>query len=260
MTWVIGSSTMFGYGIVMSDIRVTCGDTGITMDVLQKAYPVGDFIVAGLAGDVGTGLTLLRSMQLFLRRMKPEADECFDPEWVAENWSKEAKQIYSDISRDEQVQDTHIITVGLKVDTKVMGGARPCVTVYKSPHFEPETIIGGNHSLSIGSGASVDKYRECLEYMLTDEDLVYMKGEIGSIGGFGRLVWQMLQKDVQDSPVESVSPNFQLFLIRLGQIEEWRTPNMPDLATNWPELIEKIEKSDKRMNSKALTANSTAVT
>ena len=62
MTWVIGSSTMFGYGIVMSDIRVTCTKTGNTMDVLQKAFPVGRFIVAGLAGDVGIGFTLLRSM------------------------------------------------------------------------------------------------------------------------------------------------------------------------------------------------------
>ena len=253
---VIGSSTMFGYGVVMSDVRVTCGDTGITMDVLQKAFPVGKFIVAGLAGDVGIGLTLLRSMQLFLRRMKPAEDECFDPEWVADNWSKEAKQIYSDISHDMQVGDTHIITVGLKVDNKVLGGARPCVTVYKSPHFAPETVIGGNHCLSIGSGGSVDKYRESLEHMLADENLVYMKGEIGSIGGFGRLVWQRLQRDVENNPIESVSPNMQLFLISLRQIEEWRTPNMPDLAGNWPELLKKI---DKRMNSKALTANSTAI-
>lgn len=252
MTWVIGSSTMFGYGVVMSDIRVTCEDTRITVDVLQKAFPVGRFIVAGLAGDVGIGLTLLRSLQLFLRSMKPTEDECFDPEWVADEWSKEAKRIYSDIRCDSYVRDSHIITVGLKVDSKVLGGARPCISIYKSPHFIPETVVGGNHSLSIGEGACVDNYRESLEHMLADKDLVYMKGEIGSIGGFGRLVWQMLQGDVKNHPIESVSPKFQLFLIRLGRIEEWRPPNMPELAGNWPELLEKI---DKRMNSNALIAD-----
>ncbi len=250
MTWIIGSSTMFGYGVVMADVCVTCGDTGITMDVLQKAFPMGPFMVAGLAGEVGVGLTLLRSMQLFLRRLQREPDECYDPEWVAENWSKEAKQIYSDISNDMTVGDVHIITVGLKVKEKVLGGAIPCVTIYKSPEFFPETVTGGNRSLSIGSGSHVDIYRNSLERMLKDKDLVYMNGEIGSIGGFGRLVWQMIQRDIENNPVEGISDQLQLFLIRLGRIEEWRSPNMPELATNWPELLNKI---DKRMNTQALT-------
>jgi hypothetical protein len=77
-----------------------------------------------------------------------------------------------------------------------------------------------------------------------------MKGEIGSIGGFGRLVWQMIQRDIENNPIESVSPQMQLFLIRLGRIEQWRSPHMPELATNWPELLEMI---DKRMNTQALT-------
>jgi hypothetical protein len=250
MTWVIGSSTMFGYGVVMSDICVTCGDTGITMDVLQKAFPMGPFMVAGLAGEVGVGLTLLRSMQLFLRRLKPEPDDCYDPVWVAENWSKEARQIYSDISHDMHVGDVHIITVGLQVNERVLGRAIPCVTIYKSPEFSPETVVGGNRSLSIGSGAHVDIYRNNLEHMLEDRSLVYMNGEIGSIGGFGRLVWQMIQRDIKNNPVEGISDRMQLFLVRLGQIEEWRPPNMPELATNWPELLSKI---DKRMNTRALT-------
>lgn len=253
MTWVIGSSTKFGYGIVMSDVCVTCGDTGLTMDILQKAFPVGRFMVAGLAGDVGVGLTLLRSMKLFLRSMKPYTDECFDPEWVAQNWSVEAKQIYKDIIQDDgQAGAVHIITVGLKVESNVLGGAAPVVTVFKSPFFTPETVIGGNQSLSIGSGASVDVYRNSLENMLADEDLVYMKSEIGSIGGFGRLIWKMLQRDMDDSPVKGVSPNMQLFVIRLGRIEEWRSPKLPELAGNWPELLKKI---DQRMNSRALIAN-----
>lgn len=256
MTWVIGSSTMFGYGVVMSDIRVTCSHTGLTMDILQKAFPVGKFIVAGLAGDVGIGFTLLRSLQLFLRSTKPGEDECFDPEWVAHEWSNKARQIYSDVRCDMYVGESHILTVGLKVDSSVLGGAIPCVTIYKSPDFIPETVIGGNRSLSIGSGAYVDNYRERLEHMLADKDLVYMKGEIGSIGGFGRLVWQMLQRDVNSNPIDSVSRKFQLFLIRLGRIEEWRPRNMPELAGNWPELLEKI---DKRMNSNALIANISAV-
>jgi hypothetical protein len=148
------------------------------------------------------------------------------------------------------VGDVHIITVGLKVEEKVLGGAIHCVAIYESPEFSPETVAGGNRSLSIGSGAHVDIYRNSLEHMLKDIDLVYMKGEIGSIGGFGRLVWQMIQRDIRNNPVEGISDKMQLFLIRLDRIEEWRSPNMPDLATNWPELLNKI---DKRMNARALT-------
>jgi hypothetical protein len=54
MTWVIGASSIFDYGAMMSDVRVTFSN-GRTLDLLQKAYPVGPYIVAGFAGSVRIG-------------------------------------------------------------------------------------------------------------------------------------------------------------------------------------------------------------
>lgn len=256
MTWVIGASTMFGYGIVISDTRVTCQTSGRTKDILQKAFPVGKWIVAGLAGDVSIGLTLLRSLQLFLLDLNLGANECGDPEQVAEQWSKEAKRIYADASEEDDIGPCHILTVGLQPTADVFGGAKVCVSVYRSPDFIPETIIAGNRALSIGSGTDVSRYRESLERMLSDEHLVYMQGEMWSIGGFGKIIWQALRREVSANPVQSVSPHFHLFLIRLGGIEEWHSPGMPEVAHNWPELLQKI---GNEMESDALVARTDIV-
>src|SRR5438046_110456 len=141
MTWVMGASTLFGYGCVISDIQVTDENTGKTWDVLQEAFPVGKFIVGGLAGDVGIGLTLLRSLQLFLSEMAPGSDECCEPEWVADEWSKKARRIYAAVASEIQIGDSHILTVGISPDQAAFGGAKACISVFRSPDFTPEIVV-----------------------------------------------------------------------------------------------------------------------
>jgi len=57
MTWAAAASTIFGYGALYSDVQVTFRD-GNTKDLLQKAYPVSNFIAAGFAGSVRIGFKL----------------------------------------------------------------------------------------------------------------------------------------------------------------------------------------------------------
>jgi hypothetical protein len=66
MTWVIGASSLFGHGAVISDIQVTFR-TGQTVDLLQKAYPLGRFIVGGFSGSVLIGFRLLQSLKDMLK-------------------------------------------------------------------------------------------------------------------------------------------------------------------------------------------------
>lgn len=253
MTWVIGASTIFGYGLVLSDICVTDQTTGKSKDVLQKAYPIGKWIVAGLAGDVRIGLTLLRSLQLYYDEMNPGPDECCQPEWVATEWSKRARRIYTDVANDHDVGECHILTVGLQPTCEgTLGNAKVHVSVYRSPEFIPESIAGGNAVRSIGSGLHIERYRNAIEHLLTDPDLVYMKAEIGSPGGFGHIIGSMLQREVSLHPEKGISSHFQLFKIRLGSIERWDSPKMPEVARGWPELLEKIEGN---MNSNALVGS-----
>ena len=57
---------MFGYGALYSDVQVTFPD-GSTKDLLQKAYPLSNFIAAGFAGSVRIGFMLLDSLSQFLQ-------------------------------------------------------------------------------------------------------------------------------------------------------------------------------------------------
>ncbi len=241
MTWVIGASTAFGYGVVLSDICVTCEKTGKRWDVLQKAFPLGKFIVGGLAGDIGTGLTMLRSLQMFLTHDPPLRDECWEPEFVSETWSKEARRLYGEIAANEMVGPVHLLTVGVSPRPEALGGAIPVISVFRSPNFDPELVIGGNRADSIGSGAEVSRYCETLERLFQVEDLVYLQGEVGSPGGFGRVVANMISRETTLNPVAGISPYFHYCSIRLGRIEI-HTPNgMPEVAKNWPELLKRID-------------------
>ncbi len=82
MTWVIGGITPFGYGVGLSDIRVSWDDKKYR-DCLQKVYPVGKFIIAGFAGSVELGFRLIQDLSNFLHLDNP--DEAWIPEWIAVN-------------------------------------------------------------------------------------------------------------------------------------------------------------------------------
>lgn len=241
MTWIIGASTGFGYGVVLSDVCVTCEKTGKRWDALQKAFPLGKFIVGGLAGDIGTGLSMLKSLQLFLSNPPPARDECWEPEYVSETWSREAKRMYGDIAATERVGAVHILTVGVSPRSEALGGGVPVVTIFRSPEFIPEMVVGGNKAVSIGSGAHVGRYCKELEHLFQIEDPVYLQAEVGSPGGFGRVVANMINKETALNPTEGISRSFHLFHIRLGRIETWTPNGMPNVATNWPDLLKKIE-------------------
>ena len=62
LTWILGSGVMFGYGALISDVRVSWG-SGETLDALQKIYPVARSMMAGFAGSVELGFQLIADMQ-----------------------------------------------------------------------------------------------------------------------------------------------------------------------------------------------------
>ena len=78
-----------------------------------------------------------------------------------------------------------------------------------------------------------------------------MQAEIGSPGGFGRVVANMINREAALKPVDGISQCFHLFQVRLGRIETWTPNGMPDVAKNWPELLQKIQ---GEVDARALTA------
>src|SRR5258707_2174952 len=93
MTWVVGASSLFGYGVMVSDVRVSWSDN-TEADLLRKAYRVGPYLLAGFAGSVNVGFQLIDSLQKFL--LPPDNSvAAWKPDWVAEHWYPEAAQIFS---------------------------------------------------------------------------------------------------------------------------------------------------------------------
>lgn len=255
MTWIVGASTLFGYGAVISDVQVSDSASGLRMDALQKAHPVGKYIVAGFAGDVRPGLVLLGSLSSFLNSPPPPDDECWDPQWVVDNWPDEARKVYQQIGEEARFEGTDILMMGLKStgnrEKRVMGDAIGHLSVFRSPDFLPESEQGGRKAKSIGCGANVEKYTTMLEALMCDDDLTYMQSEVYNPGGYGRRIAENLRWIVQQNPEDGISEHFQLFIVRMGEIRLFNSTGMPMLAQNWTELVPMLE---EYMNPQSLVA------
>jgi len=90
MTWVIGTPTMFGYGIGISDVRVTLAD-GSERDCLQKIYPVGRFLAMGFAGSVRIGFAMIDAISGYLKT--DDDTGMWDPTAVANWWPTDASVV-----------------------------------------------------------------------------------------------------------------------------------------------------------------------
>jgi hypothetical protein len=151
MTWVIGASSIFDYGAMMSDVRVTFRD-GRQHDLVQKAYAVGPYIVAGFAGSVRIGFQMLESLAKFLI-VPPNAPQpgAWEPEWVAEHWKPLALEIFTGADVSEQALGCQILLVGIsnKIDPKVAANPRAvlmphaCIVRFSSPDFDPVSRTEG---------------------------------------------------------------------------------------------------------------------
>jgi hypothetical protein len=90
VTWVVGASSIFGYGTLYSDVQVTFRD-GTTKDLVQKAYPLSNFIAAGFSGSVRLGFMLLQSLADFTQIPEGSGGKlAWDPVVVSRNWAPEA--------------------------------------------------------------------------------------------------------------------------------------------------------------------------
>ena len=62
MTWVIGASSVFGVGLLVSDVRVSLRN-GQRRDMLRKVYALGPYIGLGFAGSVACGFAIWEVLQ-----------------------------------------------------------------------------------------------------------------------------------------------------------------------------------------------------
>jgi hypothetical protein len=242
MTWVIGSSTVFGYGVLISDIRVTLPEEK-EYDILQKAYPVGDFIVAGFAGSVKLGFKLLENLRQFLKLPDNVKDCAWDPEWVANNWEPRAKTIYKTAQPALQDKGVSVLMVGVSPDKDVgiLGWAQSYVCILRSPLFSPEILIGGNKISSIGSGENVSVYAQALkEVEGMNNPLIQL--EVRNHGGWAQGIGMHISDILKDNPTPGISQYIQIFVVQRGKISLYEMNE-----TVYPQNSEPIERKMPRV-------------
>jgi hypothetical protein len=238
MTWVIGTSSIFGYGVVISDVQVML-QSGETRDMLRKAYPVANNIVGGFAGSVRIGFSLIEGLQEFLQIPEAMANtHGWNPIWVATNWQKAAQGIFQKHSRIEQNLGARLLLVGVSPNEHRGNPAWPKVyTVrFASPEFKPGIMNRPFTACSIGSGAGVIEYKRALK-QLTRMHSGIQKAEIGRQFGWADAVCFQLSRVATDRPKEGVSRHFNVIAFRHGDMLQRNS----DHRTYGPDGTEPIE-------------------
>jgi hypothetical protein len=246
MTWVIGTPTIFGYAIGLSDIRVTFSD-GSERDCLQKIYPVGRFIAAGFAGSVAIGFALMSRINKLL--WSSDVKSAWNPCEVARWWQSDARGVFGSFGDSERKLGSQMIMLGAH-PTENMGDApwpRSYVYRFSGQTFKPVQAKTAE-VLSIGFGSIVTPYQELIKHISQDESIVQL--ETGRSGGMLRGIVMSITRGTENSPTKGISPHLHICVVTRGQVEIGKNDRryigkakahdfiMPKVATSLDELYQ----------------------
>ena len=217
MTWIVGTPIVFGYGVGISDVRVTWGGHR-REDCLQKVHEVGKFIGAGFAGSVEIGFVMINDLRAFLSGLP--ADEAWIPRWVAFKWWRRARRIYQHYPNKHAKQlGCSIMLIGVSPQL-VPGQEWPrshIITMRSQKDFVPRIARPGE-ALSIGSGGRVERYVDFLNEFMTD-NFPSMQGEVNNPGGTGQSIASKISMLVRRHPEDSVSSQLHLCTAGFGKVD-----------------------------------------
>jgi hypothetical protein len=217
MTWVCAASTIYGYGALYSDVQVTFPD-GRTADLVQKAYPLSNFIAAGFAGSVRIGFTLLQSLSDGLSLpSKALETHAWEPKWVSQKWASIAKSVFDSAPEEEKVHPTQVLMLGMSPTENCGLGAKVYFTRFASPDFRPCIMSRAIKVCSIGTGARIKEYHRDLKplFRLTSGIL---QGEVMNQGGWARALGFSISHRLGEFPRAGISRHLHILIVRRGSI------------------------------------------
>ena len=250
LTWILGSGVTFGYGALISDVRASWVDAQgrelYHIDVLQKIYPVGHWMIAGFSGSVAFGFQTIADLQRFFR--DAPANQSYLPERAAWTWYRRARRAFALAPTDIQALSASIILVGA---SPMMNGPFPwarCMRM-RAPSFEPERIKGPSWT-SIGIGSTHETARQLADQTIDQLWDTHARGEIGRPGGTAVSVATTVGLELARTPVPFVSSQLQVGIVRLGRHDihtlegqlhgpawsSWKLVESRGLATSWDEF------------------------
>lgn len=245
MTWVIGAASVLCTGVIISDVRVRFAD-GRTADMLQKAYPVGNYIAAGFAGSVYIGFQLIESLRDILFIPEGVGNGAFDPVQVAHEWTPLAQEIFRNAPAEERRNGAQIVLVGISPTEHLGVPEFPRVYVirFTAPFFVPGFMEKGLRICGIGSGAKVKQYKRALRPLSRSGSGIHQSGV-----EWARNLAFCTTIAVRDYPYEGISEHFHVVGIRLGEMVVVKNDmtthplnqppielRMPPVAQSWQEF------------------------
>ena len=252
MTWVVGTPTIFGYAILVSDIRVTFTATDGRrryFDCLQKIHPVSKSMLAGFAGSVKIGFRMLAQLQYESAKVPPDADWVLD---IIANtwWPRLARRIFERSEAGETNLGSQIILAAAHPG-KNMGDTTPQTNVYSfsSPNFEP---IKASYRQILSIGSPDKRYTDALNRLVSD--FTFMQASMAGEFGPGSMLAHALKQEMSEAPLPGISSLFQVgtasrakFTInnfieaRVAASGESEEDSFPRLASNYNEFIQICE-------------------
>ncbi|MEX0842340.1 MAG: hypothetical protein WD039_08670 [Xanthobacteraceae bacterium] len=211
MTWVIGTSSFAGYGVMLSDVQITFRN-GDTRDILRKAYPISNHVVAGFAGSVRTGFVLLQSLADFLHIPNELSNTmAWEPLWIANNWPKIARQVFENQPTEERRLGSEILLVAIAPAEDRGAPEFPKVYLLRfvGPQFRAGIVKTGFQAISIGSGAGVAYYKQALKQLCRMSSGSH-QAEVGRQFGWADLLCFSLARSAVENPVSGVSQHFHV--------------------------------------------------
>ncbi|MGH9758393.1 MAG: hypothetical protein ACRD4M_11710, partial [Candidatus Acidiferrales bacterium] len=246
MTWIVGTTTMFGYGLGISDIRVTLRD-GSEHDCLQKIYKVGNFIAAGFAGSVAIGFAMVDRLTELLA--SDDMTRAWDPAAVAEWWPQDARAVFDGFPQEEREFQSHLILIGAHPNEHNGNPAWPKTYVYKccSPSFEP-VMAAPSEIVAIGCGTQFEPCRAAIRSLSNDHDarLNLMRGEINCIGGMGSLLGFTLTKMLQETQPSGISSHLHACWVFRGRVVI--APNNYGEIGRWKNFSSGVDAAEKQLH------------
>lgn len=217
MTWIVAASTIYGYGALYSDVQVTFSN-GTTRDLVQKAYPISNYIAGGFAGSIKIGFKLLQSLSDYLA-IPEDITESFawNPVAVANKWAPIAKAEFESTESEEKQLGSRILLVGASPTEECGLGAKIYFIRFSSPDFEPKVMSQAIKTCSIGSGAGVIQYKHSIKPLLRLSSGI-MQAEVANVDGWGLTLGYSIANTLSWYPESGISKHIHTIIVRRGRI------------------------------------------
>lgn len=211
MTWILGSAIPFGYGALISDIRVTWPG-GRYLDGLQKIYPVGSMLMAGFAGSVEIGFDMIDDLQNWLTVDQPPDFPDRRNMWRVQEacwrWHRRGRRIFSHAAADRRRLGCQLLIVGTSPFPNGPFGLVPRCVRMVAPDFHPEQILSGWSS--IGTGGQHESARGYAQSFLSAGGFPLLQGEVMNPGGAASATAMSVGISLMNEPMLGVSPLLQV--------------------------------------------------